>query len=294
MGRKSKASGGHNPLTYHERKHYANESEYGTTTARLGQDSQYQFGHCGLSLHPALEYPVATPSGFIYERSTLLEYMLRKTQGLKQEQAEYDAWLAQQTTVKEQERQEKKRKADIEQFEAAQKVETSKKRKADVNPLQRSSYWLAQSQPEKRMDAELNGTSIIRQPPPQRPLSPNSQQPLRRKDLIDLDLKWNSDGQVVCAISEKTIHTQPALALIPKKKSSSLSSSKAAAAAQVVLESVYKDLGDNSERQCPVTGKTLSKILHLQKGGSSFASTDNTNTNTGQAIEAQQYRPTMT
>jgi nitric oxide synthase-interacting protein len=271
MGRKSKQAGGHNPLTYHERKHYANDSSYGTTTARLGQDSQYKFGYCGLSLHPAVDHPVATPSGFIYERSTLLEYLLTKTQALKQEQAAYDQWKVQHEQEQHSE-QDKKRKADVEKFEAAQKVESAKKRKTEDNPLLRSSYWLAQSQPEKdkKLEADMK-------PPPKRPPSPNSQQPLRRKDLIDLDLKWNSDHQVLCAISEKTIHTQQALALIPKKDGK----------AQVVLESVYDDLGDNPERACPVTGKKLSKILRLQKGGSSFASHDG-------AVEAKQYRPTMT
>ncbi|KAG7340744.1 zinc-finger interacting protein [Nitzschia inconspicua] len=270
MGRKSKQAGGHNPLTYHERKHYANDSSYGTTTARLGQDSQYKFGHCGLSLHPAVEHPVATPSGFIYERSTILEYLLTKTQSLKREQIEYDQWRERQEQ-EQQGTQDKKRKAIVERFESAQKVETFKKKKTDDNPLIKSSYWLAQSQPEK--DKELS----TRDPPPKRPPSPNSQQPLRRKDLIELDLKWNNEHQVLCAISEKTIHTQPALALIPKKDDK----------AQVVLESVYNDLGENKERVCPVTGKKLSKILKLQQGGSSFASKDG-------VIEAKQYRPTMT
>jgi len=79
MARKSKQPGGHNPLTAHERKKFAKDT-YGTTTARLGQDSQYAFANCGLSLHPAKERPVATPSGVIYERSAMLEYMLTKTQ----------------------------------------------------------------------------------------------------------------------------------------------------------------------------------------------------------------------
>jgi hypothetical protein len=93
--------------------------------------------------------------------------------------------------------------------------------------------------------------------------------------LIELNLKRNSDGQVICAISEKSITTQQAIALITKKSKS----------AEVVLEQVYNDLG--KERTCPVTGKKISKIVCLQKGGSSFAAA-------GGVVEARTYRPTMT
>jgi nitric oxide synthase-interacting protein len=299
MGRKGKQAGGNKPLTHHERKHFAHQSSYGTITARLGQDSQYKFGYCGLSLHPAIDHPVATPSGFVYERSTMLEYLLTKTQALKQEQVLYDQWMAQQQFNKQQEEYTKKRKADMEKFEAAQKVvtvvESVKKQKCEENPLHRTSYWLAQSQPTRAdrlhdHDDDNENNLEGRLPPPKRPLSPNSQQPLRRKDLISLDLKWSDDQQhVVCAISEKTIHTQPAIALIPKKSS---------AKAQVVLESVYHDIIGNDDNNkndnkeplclvCPVSGQKLTKILKLQRGGSSFASSDG-------VIEAKRYRPTMT
>ena len=109
-----------------------------------------------------------------------------------------------------------------------------------------------------------------------------SQQPLRRKDLIPLDLKRNTADQVICAVSEKSIVTQQALALITKGDHP----------AQVVLEQVYEDLISKEEqkgakRMCPVTGRKLTKILKLQKGGSSFAAN-------GGILEAKTYRPSMT
>jgi ATPase subunit of ABC transporter with duplicated ATPase domains len=241
---------------------------YGTTAARLGQGSQLTFGDCALSLHPAKEQPVATPSGFVYERASILEYLLTKTQELKQQQQEYEQWLAQQENEKTQEDQ-KKRKAQVEQFEDSQKVVTIKKQKVDeANPLKRTSYWLAEFQPESDEKAAVP-------PPPKRPPSPMSKQPLRRKDLIELDLKRNSQDQVLCAVSEKSIVSQQALALI----------TKSGTPAQVVLEQVYNDLG--KERTCPVTGKKITKILKLQTGGSSFAAG-------GGVVEARTYRPTMT
>lgn len=284
MGRKSKQAGtGHLPLTNHEIKAYSKHA-YGTTTARLGQDSQYTFANCCLSLHPAKDKPVATPSGYIYERSTILEYLLTKTQELKRDQQQYESWLAMQERDLVQS-QEKDRRGQLEAFEQSQRVVVSKKRKVEVNPLKRTSYWLAESQPDV---AEVRGgttesannvgsgiTSNNRRAPPKRPASPNSQQPLNRKDLIELDLRRNSNDHVICAISEKSISTQQALALVTKSDQP----------AQVVLEQVYVDLG--REKVCPITGRKITKVLKLQRGGSSFSSN-------GGVIEAKKYRPTMT
>jgi nitric oxide synthase-interacting protein len=266
MTRKSKQAGGHMPLTASERKKYS--KGYGTTTARLNGISQYTFGHCALSLHSAKEKPVATPSGHIYEKAAILEYLLTKTQELKQQKHEFERFQEKKQDEKSQE-EEEKRKAKVQDFEQGQKVVSRKRQKVEVNPLKLTSYWLAEFQPEA-VEPKSPGNA-----PPKRPSSPNSLRPLSRKDLIELNLKRNSDGQVICAISEKSITTQQAIALITKKSKT----------AEIVLEEVYNDLG--KERMCPVTGEKISKILRLQKGGSSFAAT-------GGVVEAKIYRPTPT
>lgn len=254
------------PLTAVERKKYS--QGYGTTSARLNGISQYTFGHCALSLHAAKDQPVATPSGFIYEKAAILEYLLTKTQELNEEKRAYKRSLQQKGDERVQE-EEQKRKEKVLDFEQGQKVVSSKRRKVEDNPLKRTSYWLAEFQPE---------TSNSKPPvdaPPKRPPSPNSNSSLSRKDLINLKLHRNSDDQVVCAISEKRITTQQAIALITKNSR----------AAEVVLEQVYNELG--KERSCPVTGKKITKIVVLQKGGSSFAAA-------GGVLQAKTYRPTMT
>lgn len=269
MTRKSKQAGGNMPLTSYERKKYS--KNYGTTTQRLSGLAQYTFGHCALSLHPALEQPVATPSGYVYERSAILEYLLTKTQQIKQETQEHE-----QLQKRKREEQfletEQKRKDDEKKFEESQKVISSSKRQRleEDNPLKRTSYWLAEVQPQVQTN-DIETSS----PPLKRPPSPNTQLPLGRKDLIELNLKRNSQEQVLCALSDKTITTQPAIALFTKKSRP----------AQVVLEQVYNDLG--KDRTCPITGKKISKIIRLQKGGSSFAAA-------GGVVEAKTYRPTMT
>jgi len=283
MARKSKQPGGHNPLTAHERKKYG--TQYGTTTARLGQDSQYTFGNCGLSLHPAVESPVASPSGFVYEKSAMLEYLLTKTQDLKKKQQEYDKYLAKQLK-NEEEDSEKTQKSAVQDFENTQKVTSAKKRKTETNVLKRTSYWLADMQPENdATDATKTTTTTTTTltPLPKCPPSPNTNRPLKRKHLIDLALirknSKSSDPPVLCAISEKEINTQQALAIICKGDKP----------AQVVLESVYKDLNIESSKtpMCPVTGRKIKKVLKLRKGGSAFASNDG-------SVQAKTYRPTMT
>jgi hypothetical protein len=264
MARKSKQAGsGHLPLTHYERKLYS--KEHGTQTQRLGGTSQNTFGHCALGLAPAKEEPVATHSGYIYERAAILEYLLTKTQELKQQKVDYDQQVAQEQTTHHEEQDTRKRAA-VEKFEDSQKV-VAKKQKTDfINPLKQTSYWLSEFQPQTSQVTKFVA-------PPKRPPSPNSQQELRLKDLIPLDLKRNEDDQVICAISQKSINTQQALALIPKS-----------GPAQVVLQQVYQDLGN--DKVCPVTGAKIKRILQLQTGGSSFASTGK--------VEASTYRPTMT
>ena len=267
MSRKSKhASSGHLPLTNYERKKIG--SNYGTSTARLSGVSQQKFGHCALSLHPAKEQPVATPSGFIYETNAMLEYLLHRTQELKKEQQRYDQWRR-DWEAKYDNDKETKRKLDLKKFEDEQKVVTKKQKVKADNPLA-VSYWLADFQPEKSDEPPET-----MEPPPKRPCSPMTQAPLRRKDLVPLELKRNSDDQVICAISEKTIVNQKAIALVTKGSERP---------AQVVLEQVFKDLGE--EKICPATGRKIAKVLKLQSGASSFAASG--------SVEAKTYRPGMT
>ena len=51
-------------------------------TQRLGTESQLPFGYCCLSMHPA-EEAVVSPSGHIYSREFILEYLLTKSKELK-------------------------------------------------------------------------------------------------------------------------------------------------------------------------------------------------------------------
>lgn len=61
----------------------------GSKHQRLGADSQLPFGYCALSSYPA-EDPVVSPSGHIYSREAILEYLLSKSKEVKKAWKEYE------------------------------------------------------------------------------------------------------------------------------------------------------------------------------------------------------------
>mmetsp|Transcript_57408 Transcript_57408/g.171241 ORF Transcript_57408/g.171241 Transcript_57408/m.171241 type:complete len:289 (-) Transcript_57408:40-906(-) len=288
MTRKSKQPGGHNPLTYAERKKL---TSYGTATARLSTDSQRKFGDCCLGLEPARD-PVATPSGHIYSREAIVSYLLQKNKELKALRAKYDAQLALEQKRKAEEEEDTKERAIVQfakkdqgaaqQSESAHSQSLAKKIGSKISTesteegkdtLKRTSYWLSEYQPEYD-DSE---TSLLRAgPPPDRPLSPMSGNPLRLKDLIPLDLAREGEGRkgkVVCAVSGKAITTQRAIVI---KKTG-----------KVMLYDMYEKLAKPS-MTCPATGKKFKQkdVIELKKAASGFAAS-------GQTI-AKRYRPTLT
>mmetsp|Transcript_28956 Transcript_28956/g.47826 ORF Transcript_28956/g.47826 Transcript_28956/m.47826 type:complete len:268 (+) Transcript_28956:102-905(+) len=267
MTRKSKQAGGHNPLTYYERNHKFASSQYGTTSARLSTDSQLKFGDCSLGLSPAVD-PVATPSGNIYSREAIVEYLLTKTVEVKKAKENYETYLKSER-AKEAKGQAQQKKDDIEDFEDGQKVSSVAKKRTrdgDAKPksaLARTSYWLAEYQPEHVVE--------IPEPPPDRPPSPYSGQPLKLKSLRALKLKRESD-KVVCALSDKTISMQPVVAL---------------PSGHVILKECYTDLVQPTMMD-PFSSKKIKEkhVLELQKGKSGFASSG--------SVQAKKYRPTIT
>ncbi|KAL7508315.1 hypothetical protein ACHAXN_005377 [Cyclotella atomus] len=310
MTRKSKQPGGHNPLTYSERKRLKT-SGYGTQSTRLTTESQLPFGYCSLSTSPAIE-AVATPSGHIYEREAIVSYLLTKSGDLKREKAEYEklrlgveerrvAW------------EETCRKREVERFarkdqgaivggestalvvhqDAAKASSTASAAVASAsaaskpeNSLKQVSYWLSEAQPQhKKHTAIYSGDFDYRKeiealppPPPERPLSPMSGNPLKLKQLIPLHLLHDkqgkgTNGKVLCALSQKQITTQPAVCIKPS--------------GQVILKSVYEELV-KPDMVCPISSKKLkeSDVIDLVSGKSGFAASGD--------VVARKYNPTLT
>ena len=73
-------------FTYAEKQ----QMKMGTIKQRLGTDSHVQFAHCCLTLSPVVD-PVATPSGHMYSREAIYEYLLAQKLKLKEQKQRYKA-----------------------------------------------------------------------------------------------------------------------------------------------------------------------------------------------------------
>ena len=179
---------------------------YGTESQRLGTESQTPFGYCSLSLNPVVD-AVISPSGRLYSREAILEYLLLKTKGIKRQQEQYDMQMTRHI-ADEKEKHRAMEAGQITSFTEAQDVQGITKRKAseveskasymesrkkvidDTCPilkkeaLRKISPWIVDFTPSaKEADIKI---------PPKRPSSPFSGRPLRAKDLIPVNLQRES------------------------------------------------------------------------------------------------------
>ena len=241
---------------------------------------------------------VATPSGHIYSRETIVQYLLTKNRELKEQKAEYER-MRLQVENKRAEWEETQQKKAQQQFRSKDQGAMSnalvlkgddggeEKEAKTENSLSHVSYWLSSSQPNAATATTSGGDfdyqkeiMALPSPPPDRPPSPMSGEPLKLKQLIPIHLVHEQDEgisnngeRVLCSVSHKRITTQDAVAI----KSSG----------QVMLKSVFDELAKPS-MICPVTGKKFKDkdVISLVKGKSGFAASGN--------VEAKKYNPTLT
>lgn len=294
MVKHSKKAGDRHHFSYHEKN--TNDS-LGTMNERLSVDSQLPFGYCSLSLYPTDADAVVSPSGHIYSKEAILEYLLSKMKEIKQQQQQYeqqllDEKLQEQKQVEEEklgklkefaEQQDggvyalaKRKSSELdtnEYLESRKKViADDKTREEEIEDLKRVSPWLAQYTPS----AEPSKIKI----PPKRPSSPFSGQPLRTKDLIPLDLlkedvSNGNDSSLVrylCPISKKTITSQKVVLI--------------RSTGAYMLEECYNNIALKS-LVCPLTSKKFDKddVIQLVKPATSFASSG--------VVEAKKYQHHM-
>mmetsp|Transcript_4827 Transcript_4827/g.16184 ORF Transcript_4827/g.16184 Transcript_4827/m.16184 type:complete len:298 (-) Transcript_4827:81-974(-) len=275
----------------------ARDGKQGTVKQRLGSDSQLAFAHCGLTLSPALD-PVVSPSGHVYSREAILEYLLTKTKQLKRQRARHDEAAARRQE-EEEERARSRDDAALQSFEdkqaggvaglvARREEETQAERQDRIakakfidasldgnrEDIKRTSYWVPQFQPEHLEEAPP--------PPPRRPPSPMTGAPLRAKDLTPIDLVQDGEDagrsaagarRYVCPVSRKQITTQKVVFI--------------RSTGAYMLKEVAEELAFPT-MTCPVTGKRFrsSDVLELKSEASGFAASGR--------VEAVTYRPTMT
>jgi len=271
----------------------------GTVCQRIGTDSQTPFGYCALSLKPA-EEAVVSPSGRIYTREAILEYLLLTTQKIKEQTRLWEQQRLRE--VSEQERSEKEVnekekeyfkeahdgvglviKRKLTEAEEKNAYFASRKRKIDdtdkeaqKEELKKINPWLAEFTPSAAPTA-------IKEPP-KRPPSPFSKCPLRAKDLIPLNLERepsssssssssSADSSIVrfvCHVTKKTITSQKVVLI------------KSTGA--MMLDSAFDQLVKPT-MLCPLTGEKISPkdVLELQRAATSFAASG--------SVEAKKYQP---
>jgi nitric oxide synthase-interacting protein len=85
--RHSKHSGDRGFYTFSEL--HSSDRFGGSRTERISGDSQLPFGYCPLSLVP-IEEAVVSPSGRMYSREAILDYLVQKMQDIKRMTAAYE------------------------------------------------------------------------------------------------------------------------------------------------------------------------------------------------------------
>lgn len=300
---------------FHSR-HEFKEAGYGSKKARLGKDAQMPFGHCALSLAPAVD-PVASPSGDIYCRECIYKYLLDQKRKLKRARQRYEEQVAE---LQDEQAEAKRAEADkrlqefisanndtssADVFRAKSALETADERKSNdrlakldeeaknkeaMGQLQRR--FIARS--EVNTKEELKRTSFwvpqsqptaaaakLKKPDkaPRDPMHPNKF--LKLKHLIKVNFRVDPEAKLGAAAKAGTFICAVTRKPITHQKAVLLRPS-----GEVILESCLKTVVLPTMR-CPITNKRLKKhdIVHLTAGGTSFSAHNK--------VVAVKYTPTM-
>lgn len=155
--------------------------QYGTKVTRVGTESLLPFDSCGLCLQPA-KIPVITPFGYIYCKEHIIENILKQKKEFKKKKEVYDQELKLQKIEEEMLKQEQEKKKKEEFDRIVQNVKTVEQKKG-------SSFWISSSEKdttEKKKKIE---------PPTENILDPSCSKPFKTKQLLPLDLKYDSKSK---------------------------------------------------------------------------------------------------
>ncbi|VEL27226.1 unnamed protein product [Protopolystoma xenopodis] len=288
MTRHSKNCTAHTVYTYHERKRDAEKSGYGTTKVRLGKDSVRGFNCCCLTLQPAKD-PVVTPDGYLYDRASILEYILNRKADIQRNLKNFEKQLARD--AKDKEDDERLKEEEAKKFLAFNTLETHAKAAAQENenealacssrtavavegaykPGKAASFWHPTS------SKPLKGAHKL---PPVKPDTvvrcPMSQKPIKYKDLIPVNFKcvveddeaFNLKKIKSASASERRFCCAVSNDLLTNSSSCVVLRTSSSVVTQEVVDSILrKDMYD------PINGKPLKEddFIHLQRGSLGYA-----------------------
>lgn len=263
--------------SYHERKKDAATSGYGTEKTRIGKDSVKDFDCCCLSLQPC-KNPVITRDGYLYDKESILEYIITKKNEANRQLKEY-------------EKQKKRDEAEKTELGAAEnRANVEAFRKNEDSILSRSQAGQGSgpgpstvSNIPKGVDKKLPSFWIPSltpaapatklKKPDKTVYCPMSGKPLKAKDLIPMVLTSVKDpddkaaliskkNRYMCAVTHDILgNSVPCAVLRPTGH-------------VVTLECVEKII--KKDMVHPLTNEKLSEedIITIQRGGTGFASTN--------------------
>jgi nitric oxide synthase-interacting protein len=266
--------------TYHEKKKDAKVSGYGSQALRLGKDSMKDFDCCCLTLQPCRE-PVITPQGFLYDKESILEYILHQKKEYARQMKEY-------------EKQKKRAKTELEEIGAAEhrsnvekflrneknvaaKPANSTNDDSKAGPSQSisnmtngrdkhlPSFWIPNLTPAAK--------ETVLKKPDKTIYCPMSGKPLKLKDLIPIKFIPINDpddskclitkqNRYMCAVTHDVLNNTTPCAM--------LKTSSCVVTMECVEKLIKQDMVD------PINGMKITDddIIPLKMGGTGYASTN--------------------
>ena len=287
MTRHSKNCTAGTVYTYHERHRDTKASGYGSKSARFGKDSIKDFDCCCLTLQPCRN-PVVTPEGFLFDKESVLEYIIQQKRQIARKLKEFDKQLNrvkdEQKELAQAELETKKQKlishvkAPSDKMVAgSSKDDTSICNMKNGKNTELPSFWIPAMTPD--------ATPTKVEKPDEKVRCPMSNRPIKLKDLIDVKFTPINDrdsktaliskqARYVCAVTNDVLGNSVPCAV--------LKTSGSVVTIECVEKLIKKDMLD------PINGKKMTDkdIIPLQRGSSGYSAS-------GHTLKAKKYGPSV-
>jgi nitric oxide synthase-interacting protein len=274
----------HSVYSQQERAKDKKQSGYGSKRVRLGKDAVKGFDCCSLTLQPTA-MPVITPQGYIFDKESILTFIVDKKKEYDKKLKKYEAQLEEEKqnfrdTDNKEEEDKRKRFEATEKNIVTKRVDAFKQEAGFKSVSNTATGELKRHLPAFWMPAmgpQAKKTKLTK--PDKTVYCPMSRQPLRAKDLIDV--KWtmvrdpdvktsviSREERYQCAVTGDTLYNcTPAAVLRPTGDvvSSGLVGLLAdSTCRQVTVECVDKII--RKDMRHPLTGQSLKEkeIIPIQ------------------------------
>lgn len=284
--------------TYHEKQKDTQTCGYGTQKMRLGKDAVKDFDCCCLSLQPCRN-PVITPDGYLYDKESILEYIIRHKAENARLLKEYHAQQTRQAKELE-ELAAAEQRSKAESFVRKERTIVSSStpststaapggvtqeqggpsvsNMANGKEGQLPSFWVPALTPSAKKDRMEKPKSVVLCPMSGQPIKAKDLMPIKFTPVVDPDDKASlitKKARYMCAVTHDVLGNSVPVA--------ALKTSGNVVTMECVERLLKKDWLD------PTNGRPLkeSDIIPLQRGGTGYSSTNI-------SLDAKVKKPVMT